>query len=1180
MEFSIPCSIHAGAARVLPFRYGIHRIFNRKIILIMKLVILLTTMACLQAWSHPVAQTLTLNLEQAPLEKVFREISKQSDYRFIYTKEELLAGKAVSLSVNEAPVKAVLDYCFSEQPLIYVISGRYIIVKKKVYPPDTIKPDTLVNIKGKITEEGGEPLAGATVMVKGTKRTTITNEKGEFFLDGVNANIILVVSSIGYFPREYQMKGEELILLRLRANVSELGNVNIEVSTGFQEIPKERATGSFTFIDNKLFNEQVGTDVLSRLEYIANGLSVNRKINAGGQMSIRGLSTIRGPKDPLVIVDNFPYAGDLNNINPNNIESITILKDAAAASIWGARAGNGVIVITTKKGKFNQPFRVELNSNITVAQKPNLGYLKQMSASDFIDVEEMLFEKGFYNGKENDFTRPPLSSVVETLIAQRDGLIDPAAATAKINALRTKDVRDDFNRYLYRKAVNQQYALNVRGGAEHIAYSFAAGFDKNLSELSAGYDRINISSENTFVPLKGLELNAGIYFTQSKSTSGRPDYYAIQQPGYSALPPYSSLNEPLDFYRGPYIDTVGDGQLLDWKYYPTENYKHSRSESKLQDILLNIGVRYSFFKGFSADVKYQYEQQQVNGRSLHDMESYYARNLINTFTQINDGIATYGVPLGAVMGLSHVSTTSHNIRGQLNYDNRWGKHAVTAIAGGEIRQIANKSDGNTIYGYNDDILTYTPVDYSNVKPTFITGWSSFIPDGISINETMNRFVSFYTNAAYTYLDRYTVSGSARRDASNLFGVSINNKWRPLWSAGTGWEISKEKFYKSTVIPYLKLKVTYGYSGNVNPSMAAVTTIEYLDTNPYTGTPYSHVLNFSNPELRWEKIRMLNAGLDFRIFHDRIRSSIDIYFKKGSDLYGSIPVDYTSGLGTELVVKNVAAMTAKGIDFELSSINITGKFVWNSSLNINYYRDKVENYYLTATQGSFYVTSGGLLKIAPVEGRPVYSMLSYAWGGLDSETGDPIGYLNGGISKDYRSIVGAGTKKEDLVYSGPSMPLFNVSLGNTFQYKGFSLTVRITGKTGYYFRRSVVNYSSLYTTYAGHGSFALRWQKKGDESFTNIPSMTYPLNASRDAFYTGTISLAERGDHIRLQYIALSYDIGQNTLTKIGLKQLQIYTNASNLGIIWRQNQYHIDPDFTDNSILPSQTVALGIRCGL
>ncbi|MBN8786920.1 MAG: SusC/RagA family TonB-linked outer membrane protein, partial [Terrimonas sp.] len=900
----------------------------------MKLVILLTVLTTLKAWSNALAQNITLTVKDASLESVFLQVKKQSDYRFIFAREELKGASSVTFSVNNADISVVLQYCFQNQPLGYTIDGRYIIVKRKLPASDTTKQP--LRVTGIILSASGEPIAGATITIKGTNHSTVTDEEGKFVFDNITAGSVITVSSVGYKTAAYSIADARGIRLHLTPEVSELSGVNITVNTGMQSLPKERATGSFTYIENKLLNEQVSTDIVSRLEYIANGVSVNRKISTSGQMSIRGLSTIRGPKDPLIIVDNFPYAGDLNNINPNNVESITILKDAAAASIWGARAGNGVIVITTKKGKFDQPFRIEVNSNITIADKPDLGHLKQMSSSDFIDVEQMLFEKGFYAGKENDFTRPALSPVVETLVAERDGLIDAATASSRINAFRTKDVRDDFRKYIYQRAVNQQYALNARGGSSNMAYAFAVGFDKNMSELSAGYSRINISSENTFAPLKNLMFNTGIYYTQSKTTSGKPDYYGIQQPGYSLLPPYTSLDGALDYYRGPYIDTVGAGKLLDWKYYPAEDYKHSRFENKLQDILMNLGVRYTFMKGLSVDVKYQYERQQTDGRSLNDMESYYTRNLINTFTQINDGEVSYGVPLGAVLGLSHGSVTSHNLRGQLNYNNTWGRHSVAAIAGSEIRQVQNKSNGNTVYGYNDDILTWGVVDNANLKPTFITGWGSFIPDGVSINETMNRFVSFYGNASYTYFDRYTISGSARKDASNLFGVSTNNKWKPLWSTGASWEISKEKFYTSTFLPYLRLRATYGYSGNVDPGMSAVTTIQYGITNQYLSLATSKVANFYNPELTWEKVEMVNIGLDFKSSGDRIRGGIEYYMKRGLNLYGSVPIDYSAGLGPDNVVKNVASMRARGLDFELVTINTTGPIGWITNLNVNLY----------------------------------------------------------------------------------------------------------------------------------------------------------------------------------------------------------------------------------------------------
>ncbi|MFT3949160.1 MAG: carboxypeptidase-like regulatory domain-containing protein [Agriterribacter sp.] len=373
MEFSIGCIARTCAKMVLPAGRAFKPVFHDKTLRVMKLVILLTVLTTLKAWSNSFGQTLTITAKEAPLETIFLLVKKQTDYRFVYTKEELTNARPVTIELKDALIGNVLDACLRDQPLEYSINGRYIIVKRKAAAYDTTK--LLPQVAGIVLSPSGEPVAGATITIKGTHRTAVTDEKGQFTFQSVAAGSTLSISSVGYKPAERTVSASGNFQLRLVPDVSELSTVHINVNTGMQVLPKERATGSFTYIDNRLFNEQVSTDVISRLEYIANGVSVNRKINPSGQMSIRGLSTISGPKDPLIIVDNFPYAGDLNNINPNNVESITILKDAAAASIWGARAGNGVIVITTKKGKFDQPFSIEVNSNVTIAEKPDLGYL-------------------------------------------------------------------------------------------------------------------------------------------------------------------------------------------------------------------------------------------------------------------------------------------------------------------------------------------------------------------------------------------------------------------------------------------------------------------------------------------------------------------------------------------------------------------------------------------------------------------------------------------------------------------------------------------------------------------------------------------------------------------------------------------------------------------------------------
>ncbi|MEJ7780660.1 MAG: carboxypeptidase-like regulatory domain-containing protein [Daejeonella sp.] len=374
-----------------------------------------------------------------------------------------------------------------------------------------------------IAEVTGAALPGATVRFKNTTVATITGNDGLFYLEAAQRAAILEVSFVGYTSQQVTLTlplTENLVIvLKTLENVLE----EVTVSTGYQDLPKERTTGSFEVIDKRLFNEQASTTVLGRLEAVANGLIVDRVTNAAGRIMIRGLSTIRGPKEPLIVLDNFPYEGSLDNINPNDVENITILKDATAASIWGTRAGNGVIVITTKKGRLNQPLTIDFNSNVTVQDKPNLDYSPQMASSDFIDVEQFLFSKGYYTSQISSPSRPVLSPVVELLIRRASGnAATQAQIDAEINSLRDIDVRNDFDRYLYTQGINQQYALGVRGGSNTMSWNMSAGYDRNSSVLSADYSRLNIRLQNTARLVKALELNTSLYYTLSGNTNGKP----------------------------------------------------------------------------------------------------------------------------------------------------------------------------------------------------------------------------------------------------------------------------------------------------------------------------------------------------------------------------------------------------------------------------------------------------------------------------------------------------------------------------------------------------------------------------------------------------------------------------------------------------------------------------------
>ena len=1044
------------------------------------------------------------------------------------------------------------------------------------------------SLNGTVIDRDSQYIADVTVLLKNGRPAVKTDRYGAFHLTPVANGDTVHFRHMAYKDHFIVVGQNTSVKVMLEATDRAIENIEV-FSTGYQSVSKERSTGSFTHINNKKLNEQVSTDVLNRLETGASGLMFDRNTHAKTRIVIRGLSTLNyNLAEPLIVLDNFPYDGDIENINPNDVESITVLKDAAAASIWGAKAANGVIVITTKKGQNNQAVQLDFTSNVSLRTKPDLFYTRGMSPSDYIDVEQFLYEKGYYNSDVNSKNKPVLSPVIELMLQKETAYAKEAAAIdAQIDALRRHDVRSDFDKYIYQRGVNQQYHLSLRGGSARVGWNVSAGYDRNTDNLNAKYDRFNMRFQNQLTPFKNISISSGITFTQSNSQAGRPGLGSISARN-SALYPYARFADdegnPLPIakdYRYSYIKDFGEGKLLDWTYRPLEDYKHLDNRNKLFDYLANIGVNYRLPLGFSVDVKYLYEQQNNDGRNLQGEHSYFVRNYVNGRAEADAaGNMIFRIPKGGIVDYAHESRDVHNFRGQINFDRTIGKHMLTAILGGETRETKSVGNRSRTYGFDENTYASGKVDYLTQYPHIITGSRAFIDDKTSASSTNVRFASFYANGAYTFDKRYTLSASARRDASNLFGFKTNDRWNPLWSAGLSWSVFEEGFYKKSVLseylPYLKLRATYGFSGNIHPSLAAETTIAYSVTSSYTNLPSARFANYANPELKWETTGMLNAGIDFRIKNNRLSGSVEYYSKESSDLFANVPIDYTGGIGTT-IVKNAAKIKGSGWDISLHSVNIDKAIKWETDLNFSTNKDEIVDYYRASERAT--TVLGITPSISGKKGMPIYAMYSYPWAGLDPKNGMARGYLDGEVSADYAKLTGAGAIIDDLLYHGPANPRLFGSIGNTFSWRGLSATVRIAYKFDYFFRKQTIKYYSLYTSWDGHADYARRWQQPGDERTTDIPSMYYPASSQAETFYTNAEPFVLKGDHVRLQYVGLSYNLNNGSLYKLPFRNVQVFANASNLGVLWKANKEGIDPDYdySENMLKPSPTYSFGLR---
>ncbi len=1153
-----------------------------KFLRIMKLTIILLMTSLCQVSAAVFAQRVNIKNDKISLSSVFKEINKQTGYHVLWQPNLLNDKSIISVNFKNSTIEEVMEKCLGSKDISYVIEDKTIILhpKEKSFFSNLITLFNKIDIQAKIVDEQGLPLPGASVKVIKTGRTILSNNNGFFEIKSIDEDAELTISFIGFESRSLLAKNisGNIVLKTKKGELQEVGIV--AVSDGYRKISRERATGSYEFLDSAIINRGVSPSILDRIENMAPGILTlrNRSSAIANEplFSIRGRSTIYSNVEPLVVVDNYPFEGDINSINPNDVESITILKDAAATSIWGARGGNGVLVITMKQGKLNQATQVSFNSSFTTAQKTDLYSVPQLSSSEFIEVQQFLYDKGYY-GFANPAPGDIVSPAVRILHQKRNNLISADEAEKQLSELRKQDVRKDLAKYTLDNVFNQQHALNISGGGTQNRYFLSAGYNRGSGSNGSINDRKSLTFSDSYSFLNNrLQLTAKIIYSDSKNEATN---YSVPT---DAVFPYSRLADDngnhleLPYkYTKAQINGLAGGTLLDMTYIPLDEFNYGRNKSHIQDYSINTELSYKIIEPLQVMLSYQYGSGKTEGNNIYDVESFQARETINRFTTYTSatGVAVRNVPYGGSTEIRLSSYENHNFRGQLAYNKNFGAdHQISALAGTEVRSTNRVGSTRQEYGYNKEFDSYQRYNANTNYPSIFNGGMSSIYNLFSNSNIASRFFSVFANASYTYKNRYIISASARKDESNLFGVDANKRGVPLWSTGLAWIINNESFYNVNWLPQLKLRATNGYSGNTGTGVSSQTITALGGGTNFGLGQFYNIQNPPNPELRWEKIQQLNLGLDFGFKKGIVSGSIEFFRKNATDLISSQPV--APQVGVVNFRGNFADVKTTGFDLTLNAKPLSiGGFNWTTTLITSRAVDVITKFDVKQDPRSSVLNNSQIPRV----GYSYSALFTYRYAGLNA-LGQPMVYSNGVPTTDLATIVNSANPN-DIIYVGNNNAKVAGSFRNDFSYKNVSLSFNIAYRFGHYFKRTALNYQSLFSGNYKQPDYANRWQKPGDELHTNVPAMTYPVNNISQVAFDSSDAIVEKASSIRLQDIQLSYNFSKANFKKLPFKNIQLYGYAYNLGILWKATDLDTDPDFPGQP-RNSKQFSFGLRASL
>ena len=1115
----------------------------KKILVIMRLVSILILVFTVHVSASVYSQQtkLSLNFEDVTIREVLNQIEKQSNYKFLLQNELLDIDKKVSVSANQRSIDFILDEIFSDQRVDYVVTDRNLIIIRPVSIDG--QAQQAGQVTGQVTDSSGAPLPGVTVVVKNTTRGTVTDSNGNYLIKEVPAGATLVFSFVGMKRQEILVGNQSSINL---AMVEDAIGIDEVVAVGYGTMKKNDLTGSISSVGSDEMQNLNITRAEQALVGKMPGVQVKQvsgEPGASPQILIRGINSIDKSTSPLFVVDGHPI-GDINMINPNDIERMDILKDASATAIYGSRGTNGVVLITTKHGTKGKNI-INLNAYAgvqTVSKTIDMMNSREIAQFQYDSFVNRNLDEG------NDISGDPTTwrRAVPQLILD------------VLNGTHTVDT-DWQDEVLQSSALVQSYHLSSAGGSEKSKYYISGEYYSQDGIIEhSGFERYSVrvsldSEVNDWIKLGGT-VNPTYTYRDDVQTSGGGENTStdilsnalIAQP---FVPVYNEEGEFTNMYG--WDGAVNNTNPVAIPHLITDNEQATK-------ILGNLYTEILFTKELT----------------FKALLGYSILNFRNKFFRPEDNAFQQGVPYGS--SSSHQTLNWLNTY-TLNYTKTFNeKHNLNVLLGYDVQKDQ----------YEDNFLESD--NYPNNLVQTLNA-ASEIDAGSSFEQEWT-LLSYLGRINYNYQEKYYLTTSLRRDGSSRFGS--DKKWGWFPSAALAWRVTGEEFMQDlSSVSNLKLRISYGLTGNNNiGDYLYVPTVDYNNYILGNGLAAGyHPNRIANPLLHWEQQEEVNFGVDLGLFNNRLIFSSDYFVKKNKDLLLNVQIPAITGFSN--TTTNIGTVRNKGWEFVVNSHNIRGQLNWTTNFNISFYRNEVlelgpegddimAGAHITRIGepvGMFYgwINEGVIMNQQELQEAPIYN----PGGSSETRVGDlRFKDMNddGVIDNDDRTIM--GNPHPDFIYG----------MTNNFTYKGFDLEIGLQGIYGndilHGMRSRITNTRGRRNQMAIMNDY---WKSEENPGNGKIPrANNNPTGNNRGSYIDFWL---EDGSFLRVSNISFGYNLPQDLVAKMHLQKLRVYVTAMNPFTFTKYNGYNPDVNDSTSPLTPGEdwnnypllrTVSFGINLSL